>query len=206
MIIALFLSMAVLSIGDSLQRDMRAEIERLQSILIAVSDDAVYSGIEHGIYLTNNGYMVLQYNKLSETWVRPTKKLYLPYQIPESMRIEWTIEGFNVPGSDDDIIDAESFFGETNNDKEDRESVRLSVDGDSEDNALETSDYSPQIYALSSGELTVFEITFKPATGIASNVAYELRSDGFSMPMVRNLDNASDEFSGNTDNDYEVMY
>ena len=193
-IISLFLSMAVISVGDSLQRDMRAEIERLQSVFIAMSDDAVYSDKQFGLYMTKNGYAVVEYDTFSASWLKPVKKLYLPYFLPESMRIEWTVEGFSSPDADEGPVDFQ--FGADN---EKASSNILSASNNNDEDGLqdqrEEADFSPQVYALSSGEMTVFTITFRPHSDIRSDVAFELVSDGFSMPKVRSLTaDSSDSF------------
>ena len=67
-ILALFTSMVIISIGDNSVRQMRAEAERFQSLVIAAADEAVFSSSQLGFLLETDGYQVLRLDPLTGRW------------------------------------------------------------------------------------------------------------------------------------------
>jgi general secretion pathway protein H len=195
-ILALFSSMAVISIGDNFQREMQSEAERLQSIIIGALDESVYTSTELGFYLTEKGYVPLQFNRFDNRWSVLAAKPFLPHVLPEGMRIDWVIEGFSAPGAERDGNRQEfDFNGLLDSENKDNAEQADSWFGKSDNGEQETGEEThlqPQILTLSSGELTVFSITFMAAEDQNSRVSYTLKSDGFSMPIITQA-NGNDE-------------
>lgn len=183
-ILALFSSMVVLSIGDSFQRKLLAEAERLQSIMIAASDQAIYSSSELGFYFSDNEYRVLRWDNFSRSWVQPPLQQFLPYTLPEGMKVRLIVDGFLVPGIEDgEVLDIDFRNDDENSDI----SVNLGEDNDLEEEGKAT-DLTPQVLLLSSAEISVFDATLYADESVGNSVSYKVHSDGFSLPRVRSVD------------------
>lgn len=204
-IIGLFSGLAVLTVGDNLQRNLEAEAERLQKIVNAAADEAIFTGKELGIYLESSGYMVLVWLPSKQSWASMNRRGFLPYEVPESITLEWTIDGFVPPSSEsegDGLEDRDLFF------TSDEENIGYSlldaiIDESDDEEEEEQQDeegmdiklvsVTPQIVTLSSGELSVFSVHFNPSDEESETEAYRLYSDGFSLPRIRRVDAESAE-------------
>lgn len=187
--LALFSSMVIISIGDNFEREMRAEAERLQGLLMATSDEAVYSSSEFGFYLSNKGYVVLRYDSLANGWSPLNKKPFLPHELPEGMKMHWSIEGFASPINDEDTGAGNiSDFGFTAEDQDSDNIFDPQSDsfGEQEKNS-NILNLQPQIFTLSSGEVTVFSITLSAIDLAAQRGEFIISSDGFSMPRIKKV-------------------
>jgi len=187
-IIVLFSSMVVLSIGDNFQRQMQSEAERLQSIIRGAADEAVYTSTEFGLYLTETGYVPLQFNRFDNRWSVLAKKPFLPHELPEGMRIDWVVEGFAMPGDEQNNsarkLDIKELLDRDTKEQDEQGQSWFAQNEEQEQAQPDTVRLQPQILTLSSGEITVFSITFMAADERASKVSYQLASDGFSMPII----------------------
>jgi len=181
-VLALFSGMVVLSIGDSFQRKVSTEAERLQALLIAASDEAIFTTNEFGFHFTDSGYQVLRWNILDGGWVAQATQAFKPHQLPDGMVMRVSVEGFAMPVDDQErdgeVVEIE--FGEN------VESVDYG-DAENETDEAKTVDVKPQILVLSSGELSVFSVRFEAADEPSQRAAYEVLSDGFSQPRVKGL-------------------
>ena len=183
-IIGFLSSVVVLSIGDNFNRELRNEAERLQKIIIAGSEEAIFSTSELAVDLDSDGYSLVKLDPLSGSWIPFNIQSLNYYKLPESIEIIWNIEGFTDPGSDksisqDDTVEffIEDVFQEQDNEETTYYSKQTSI--------------TPDILLISSGEVSVFEIFF-----IARDVEYNesiirLKSDGFSVPLVEYVDEAN---------------
>ena len=181
-VLALFSGMVVLSIGDSFQRKVSSEAERLQALLIAASDEAIFTTNEFGFHFTDSGYQVLRWNILNGGWIPQATQAFKPHKLPDGMVMRVSVEGFAMPVDDQErdgeVVEIE--FGEN------VEPVDYG-DPENETNEVKTVDVKPQILVLSSGELSVFSVRFEAADEPSQRAAYEVLSDGFSQPRVKGL-------------------
>lgn len=190
-IIALFSGMVVVSIGDSLERKLLSEAERLQAVIIAASDEAVYSGNEYGVYLSKEGYVVSRWERLTRQWVANPAQAFAAYKFPEGITIEWSIDGF-VPPYDGEAI--EFSFLDDDSEKDASTTSTFDTQEDSGDTLAATGEelgVQPQLLLLSTAELSVFEVDFIPDA--VEEIAHRVRvsSDGFSLPAI-NILNANE--------------
>ncbi len=210
-IIAMMSSLAVLSIGDSFERKLRSEAERLQTVLLAASEEAIYGSSEFGIYLTENRYAPLRYDRVARGWVLIGERPFLTHELPAGMVMELTVDGFVPPtdeaiGGDSDDIDYEDreLFADDDNERETEDAISQIRDAIAESGIeestfgslaaaiqLETVSLQPQVTLLSSGEQTAFRVVFR-SPDPANESQIELKSDGFSMPRVKSLTRVDD--------------
>ena len=186
-ILAMFASMIVLSLGNNFARELRGEAERLQSLIIAAADEAIFIPAELGVLLENNQYTLVRFDPIAQGWAPYATQAFKPYQLPDSMQMKWEIEGFSrrVLGEDGEyeIIENEDItFGADEADYE-----QFANEEDDDGVAKTTLTLTPQILLLSSGEMTAFTVRFLPAEGIQNPEQIELGTDGFSMPMIKSL-------------------
>ena len=205
-IIAMMLSMAVVSIGDNFQRQMRSEAERLQSLMMAAADEAIYNASELGIYLTEDSYTPLRYDQVAQGWVLIEQRPFNSHKLPEDMRIDWVVEGIARP-VDSESIQFEEIEFLASDENSDSDYLDGLLSGASQDEnaaaagslasavAQEVVYLTPQIYVLSSGEQTAFNVSF--ARNFESNVdsVITLVSDGFSAPYIKTESTAQDDDS-----------
>ena len=206
-IIAMFASMVVLSLGDSFARELRAEAERLQTIVIAAADEAVYTTAELGVAMKSNGYLLVRFDTVSQSWVPFGSQAFKPHELPPTMQINWEIEGFsrrivNAEGELEAIESDQSFvsFGGSGADTEKATFGLGEADLDLPSNGVAENSagaslraqpifkITPQILLLSSGEMTAFSVEFTAADGVENAAAAELISDGFSRPEIKMID------------------
>lgn len=183
-IIGIFSSMIVLSLGNNFSRELRTEAERLQSLLIAAADEAIFIPAELGVLLEKSQYTLVRFDPIAQAWAPYATQAFKPHALPDSMQMQWEIEGFSrrVLGDDGeyDIIESEEItFGADEVEFED-----LQDEADTA-TAQVTLAVSPQILLLSSGEMTAFTVRFLAAEGIQNAELLELSSDGFSMPNIK---------------------
>ena len=190
-IVALFSGMVVISIGDSMERKLLSEAERLQAVIIAASDEAVYSGNEYGIHLSKEGYLVLRWERLTRQWLVNPAQAFATHKLPEGITVEWRIDGF-IPPDESEAVQFE--LGDETDSEESRALERsrsVAGDGGESLDGEQALDVQPQLLTLSSAELSVFEVDFVPAENSQSRARVRVSSDGFSLPVVSAIDKAA---------------
>jgi len=213
-IIALILSVAIFSTGNSFHRKLLQEAERLQSVVMAAGEEAIYKNQELGIYFQNDGYSVVRLNKLAKGWVSLDNRSFNFHRLPDGMKVEWQVEGFSMQTAKNETRYVELDFNEivanardasleVDLDETDTESLDDTADNlDSLSGSLDEMaqvvvlDIKPQVFLLSSGEQTAFEVDFgsdseKEDNSTASSV--RLKSDGFSIPYLLTLQSNDEE-------------
>lgn len=182
-ILALFSGMAVLSIGDNTQRKLLAEAERLQSVMVAAADEAIYSGSELGFYLTENSYQLLRWDRVQSSWVLIQTSAFAHYDLPDGFVMSWTIDGFAPPDESEAIqLEWEQEPEESLDDVPlPDDNVSLNAEG------AVASSHTPQLLLLSSAELSVFELDIEPEGDVSKN-RVRIYSDGFALPKIRQYD------------------
>jgi type II secretion system protein H len=203
-IVSMFSGMIVLSIGDNFSRELRSEAERFQRLVVAASDEAIYTSSQLGVVIDKNRYSLVRFDTVGLSWQPFTGQAFRLHSLPESMQMSWSIEGFSQPGSDDTPQNIN--FGGGSSIAEDRdEDVESGSDGygDGYDDAYDDGyadkrdiaerNVMPQILMLSSGEVTVFSVEFSAIETVANNHIIAVISDGFSIPSIKSIrDNLND--------------
>ncbi len=191
-IIAMFSGMIVLSIGDNFSRELRTEAERFQRLVVAASDEAIYTSSQLGVVIDKNRYSLVRFDAISQSWLPFKGQAFRLHALPESMRVIWAVEGFSQPGSDNAPQDL-SFGGGAvggfgSNDKIDD----LAVD---EDDVSDSGSLNilPQILMLSSGEVSAFTVDFLAVEELAHAQVVSVISDGFSAPVIKSISNDSSD-------------
>jgi general secretion pathway protein H len=144
-LIGIIFSFAVLSVGRNDQDEvMKRETRRLATLIDMANNEAVIRGQELAIHFTEGGYafLVLQVEGWQEL---PGDPLLKPHKLPQGFSVRIEVEG-DPPG-----------LGQK--DKEDNKDKKA-------DDTL-----TPQVYILSSGEMTPFSATLQAEN---SRVRYHL--------------------------------
>ena len=136
-LMGIIFSFAVLSLrGTDISDLMEQETRRLATLLELASDEAILQGEELAINFEDDGYefLVLQEN----SWRSPGDDALLKaYSLPAEIELRLEVEG--------ELPELNSFATQ-----EDRDS-----EADEEENL------TPQVFILSSGEMTPFSVTFR---------------------------------------------
>jgi general secretion pathway protein H len=141
-LIGIIFSFAVLSVGRNDQDEMmKRETRRLATLIDMANDEAVIRGEELAIHFTENGYAFLVLQ--IEGWREPQDdQLLKSYKLPKGISVRIEVEG-----------DPPSLGQQDKKDKKADETL------------------TPQVYILSSGEMTPFSATFMAEQ---SHVRYHL--------------------------------
>ena len=211
-IISMFSGMIVLSIGDNFSRELRSEAERFQRLVVAASDEAIFTSSQLGVAIDKSRYSLVRFDPVSQSWLPLTGQAFRLHSLPESMKMSWSIEGFSRPGSDDAPQDINFGDGNSsgsdeddddNNNNNNNDNDRIGAYGlgdesdiDAENIAQKDLAYkkiTPQILMLSSGEVTVFTIEFSAIEAVANNYVVSVISDGFSLPSIKSIQDDSND-------------
>ena len=190
-IISMFSGMIVLSIGDNFSRELRSEAERFQRLVVAASDEAIFTSSQLGVAIDKSQYSLVRFDPVSQSWLPLTGQAFRLHSLPESMKMSWSIEGFSRPGSDDAPQDIN--FGDGNSsDSDDDDNDRVGAYGLADESDIDAENIAhkkitPQILMLSSGEVTVFTIEFSAIEAVANNYVVSVISDGFSLPSIKSI-------------------
>ncbi|MDG1937494.1 MAG: type II secretion system minor pseudopilin GspH [Pseudomonadales bacterium] len=174
-IISMFSGMIVLSIGDNFSRELRGEAERFQRLVVAATDEAIYTSSQLGVVIDKNSYSLVRLDTVSQSWQPFNTQAFRMHSLPESMKMTWSVDGFTRPGTEDAPQDLS--FGDD------------AVDANNNDDESDGSglNLTPQLLMLSSGEVSVFSVEFSAADNIANNQIVEVLSDGFSVPSIQSI-------------------
>jgi general secretion pathway protein H len=142
-LIGIIFSFAMLSLGgDDLAELMEQETRRLGTLLGLVSDEAVLRGEEMAVHFTENGYEFLILS--GDQWQAPEDdRLLQARSLPADIEIRLEVNG-DTPGLTDSSEEKDEEKEET---------------------------LTPQVYILSSGEMTPFSATLQSHQ---SNTRYHL--------------------------------
>jgi general secretion pathway protein H len=137
-LIGIIFSFAVLSLGgDKLAERMEQETQRLLALIDMARDEAVLRDHEMAILFSRSGYefLILQ----GDTWRAPMEDdLLKPRSLPAGIRVRLEVEG-----------DPPSF----------RQDEKDSDDAATYSQQAEEANLNPQVFILSSGEITPFTAT-----------------------------------------------
>ncbi len=149
-LIGIIFSFAVLSLGgDSIADLMEQETRRLATLLELAADEAVLRGEELAVNFSDDGYEFLVL--LNNNWQSPDDdSLLKAYSLPADVELRLEVEGeppeLNIVAGDQQ-------------------------DGDDAADSDDDKRLTPQVFILSSGEMTPFSVTFM---SFQSNYRYHL--------------------------------
>ena len=125
--------------GDELAETMEREAHRLATLVSLANDEAVLRGEELAIRFTEDGYEFLVLGVTG--WLgREDDGLLKPYTLPAGLSMRIEVDG-DPPGLQ---LPEEDSEGEDGEEKDDRDTIII-----------------PQVYILSSGEMTPFSAIFE---------------------------------------------
>lgn len=136
-IVAVIVSLAVISIGDNAARRLDEEARRVRALLRLAADEAVLQGREIGVVVNDDGYSFLVYDDRLRQWARlDSDRIFRTRKLPEGIRLQLFL---------------------------DDQALVLPTAG--EDDAGEAGEAvvtrPPQLLLLSSGEITPFELEIR---------------------------------------------
>jgi general secretion pathway protein H len=136
-LIGIIISFAVLSLGgDKISELMKQETRRLATLLELAADEAVLRGDELAVNFTDDGYEFLLLSEDGDWQSSAEDGLLKAYKLPADIELRLEVEGELPVLNIIPVADQER-------------------DGDQDDDSLE-----PQVFILSSGEMTPFTATF----------------------------------------------
>jgi len=152
-LIGIIISFAVLSLGgDKISELMEQETRRLATLLELAADEAVLRGEELAVNFTDDGYEFLLLQEDAGWQSSGEDGLLKAYKLPGDIELRLEVEG--EPPELNAMTEADQ-----------------NSDGKQDDNSLE-----PQVYILSSGEMTPFAATF---LSLQSEYRYHLEATVF---------------------------
>lgn len=127
------------------EENIHWQAQRFSTVLQFAEDEALISGMELGILFAKNSYQFVFYDYKSKKWLAVVSELFeAKVELPESMELEYTLSGSVwdeiVTDNQDDFID---------------DDYLVEIEGDDELISL-----IPQVYVMSSGEVTPFSVVF----------------------------------------------
>jgi general secretion pathway protein H len=164
-ILGSLVGLAVLSIGStSSSREIRDEAQRLATLIGLMADEAVLDNQEYGLFVSPEGYRVMQYDEADARWLDAGDAK--AHRAPQWMRLELELDGspleLAAPVKQEDDPAGLS----NDEDRKRRRAPRL----------------QPQLLILSSGELSAFTLTLLDQR--PDGARWTVSSDGFSMPRA----------------------
>ncbi|MGQ8366511.1 type II secretion system minor pseudopilin GspH [Glaciecola sp. 1036] len=135
--------------GVDPKEEVNEESRRLQVLIDMASDFAVLNQLQMGLYLDleNNTYEFLSLDE-DEQWVPVVnQKFFVKREFPEDIKVELSLDG--LPWQDEDVLFDREIFDEDLSIRDEGVSI-----GDEED----LPPPPPQIFILSSGDITPFEL------------------------------------------------
>jgi general secretion pathway protein H len=140
-IVSILFSLTTLAIrGTSPEELIQTEAQRLDRLLQLATEEAILKGMEYGIEFKTSSYRFLVYAE--QSW-QPLEadKLLRERMLPENMEIEL-------------LIDAVDVVIEESEEEIDEQTLQTSDTEASENKGLEKETIKPQVFLLSSGEIT----------------------------------------------------
>lgn len=120
--------------------------QRFSTLLQFAEDEALISGKELALVFKDNTYRFAFYDYESKKWLAlESEQIGKLIEIPESMAFEHTLLGSvwdEIEAEDEDVFLDEDYL--------------VQIDSDED----EVKSYSPQVYIMSSGEVTPFRVLF----------------------------------------------
>lgn len=166
LMIGLLSTMVLLTFGaDTPQQKLEKEADRFQQLFQFVAETAMLQQQEWGLYLQADGYGFLYYR--DEQWQLAEQPSGVrPYQLPEPIVLQLELEG--LPGDELNLLS------------------QLDWQLDDDDRQADDKDKTPalpQVFILSSGEISPFRLSFIYKEGITPEQI--IVGTDFAIPLSR---------------------
>jgi general secretion pathway protein H len=162
-LIGLFTTVVIPSItwGGSEEKVEKAS-HRFKAVFDLASDYAMINNFELGLIIKDNNYRFVAFD--GQRWVDfAAEKYFEPSDLEEELELELELEG--LLWAENNLLNEVTFEVEEDDDNEDKEML------------------SPQIFILSSGDITPFRLTFSLEQDFAEPVYYQVTGD-FTAPVT----------------------
>jgi len=172
-IMLVLLLMGMLSVGVVMtlpnnlisEENVNWQAQRFSTLLQFAEDEALISGIELGLYFDKNSYQFVFYSHKNKNWLPAiNKQMAEKIELPEALDMRYQLSGsvWDEITSEDpaDFIDDQDL---------------VDIDGDEMQRSL-----APQVYVMSSGEVTPFTLRFSETadTSAAKSVTVSVSMSG----------------------------
>jgi general secretion pathway protein H len=129
--------------------------QRFSTLLQFAEDQALISGQELALVFKDNAYRFAFYDYESKKWLAlVSEQIGKEIEIPESLDLEHNLIGSvwdEIEAEDEDVFLDEDYLVQIDDDEDEVESL------------------SPQVFIMSSGEVTPFSVTFSETTDSVNN-------------------------------------
>ena len=130
------------------QEDLQWQAQRFSTLLQFAEDEALISGLELGLVFEQNSYQFAFYDYKTKKWLPVVdKQIQDKVELPETLKIDYLLSG--------------SLWDEIDTEKQDEfidDDDLVSIEGEEKVISLR-----PQVYVMSSGEVTPFSLEFSSA-------------------------------------------
>jgi general secretion pathway protein H len=153
-IIGILATFVSLSIGNRTNDDrLQSESKRMQQLIAFAAEQAQIQGIEIGLRTTTEGFEFLSMDN-NGLWQSVQDGTLRPRQIAQPFYLELTVEGQKVKPVEVDH-DEERRLKEDDDKKKDKDDGELNLDSKPKNRP------KPQVFLLSSGDATAFQLDLK---------------------------------------------
>ncbi|MEH8022212.1 type II secretion system minor pseudopilin GspH [Rheinheimera metallidurans] len=167
LLIGLLATTVVMSFsGESNEEKLEKEAERFQQIFQFVAETAMLKQQEWGLYVQNERYGFLYYNNKDAKWLEADQPVSLQqYKLPHDISLQLELEG--LPGEDDNLLSQ----------------LDWQLDDETKPDEKSKVPVLPQVFILSSGEISPFKLILKKTTNLTA--LYSSVSTDFAIPLTR---------------------
>ncbi|WP_435235973.1 type II secretion system minor pseudopilin GspH [Psychromonas sp. PT13] len=147
-----FLLMAMISVGvmmtlpnaSNSQDGLQWQAQRFSTLVQFAEDEALISGSQLGLVFSENSYQFVFYDYETKNWQQiENKQIQNKVELPETLSLEYSLSG--IAWDELDTEDQDTFISDDD---------LVHIDGEDR-----TVDLKPQVYLMSSGEVTPFAVT-----------------------------------------------
>ncbi len=158
--------------GNKLEQDLKKVSKQFIGSFTIAAEYALLNNLELGVLVEEDHYQFLGFD--GENWQAISDSDYLKdYRLPEHLKMAVNLEGLEV--DEQALFDIETFV---------KDDEGLFNNGESFKDSDEEKKLIPQIYILSGGEITPFELNFMPADELDddSDIMYQVIGQ-YSLPL-----------------------
>ena len=147
-----FLLMAMVSVGvmmtlpsaSNSQEGVQWQVQRFSTLVQFAQDEALISGLQLGVVFTEKSYQFVFYDYESKYW-QPieNKQIQNKVELPDTLSLEYSLSG--IEWDELDTEDQDTFL---------TDEYLVNIEGQERQ-----VDLKPQVYLMSSGEVTPFTVT-----------------------------------------------
>lgn len=166
LLMGLLASAVVISfVADSTEDKLNTETERFQQAVQFIASQAMLKQQEWGFFISTKEYRFLYFD--GSIWLPANEpQLLLPYSLPDGITAQLELEG--LPGSESNLLSQ----------------LNWQQDDTLEETEAEAAPVLPQVFILSSGEISPFQVVFSALTA-ENKPLYSSVSTEFSIPLTR---------------------